>query len=157
MSGSQTIAWNWVQGQSPTACYIDATGIHAPPFDTILTYLQGQVQNIFGTDIYITNDSQDGQLLGLFATAIYDTNSMAIATYNSFSPATALGVGLSSVVKINGISRELPTNSTVDVVISGVAGTQIFNGQVGDVNGQSWALPPTVTIPNTGAITVTAV
>jgi uncharacterized phage protein gp47/JayE len=157
MSGSQTITWTFTPGTSPTACYIDTFGIHSPPFEDILLYLQAQVQAIFGTDIYLGNDSQDGQMLGIFASAIYDTNSLAIQTYNSFSPATAQGIGLSSVVKINGIARLLPTNSTVDVTISGVVGTQIFNGQVQDLNGNKWGLPPSVLVPTSGEVTVTAI
>ena len=32
---------------SPTACYVDATGIHAPTFAEILSYLQLQMQDIY--------------------------------------------------------------------------------------------------------------
>jgi hypothetical protein len=156
MSGSQTVTWTFSPGLSPTACYIDTAGIHAPPFQDILTYLQTQMQGIFGSDIYLSNDSQDGQMLGIFATAIYDTNSMAIATYNAFSPNTAQGIGLSSVVKINGISRRLPTNSTVAVTLGGTVGTTILNGVVADTSNNKWALPSSVIIPSSGAITVTA-
>lgn len=154
--GSQSVTWTWNPGQSPTACYVDSFGIHAPPFQDILTYLQSQMQSIFGADIYLGNDSQDGQMLGVFATAIYDTNSMAIAVYNSYSPNTAQGIGLSSVVKINGISRRLPTNSTAAVTIGGTIGTTIFNGKVVDQSGNKWDLPDSVVIPTSGAITVTA-
>jgi uncharacterized phage protein gp47/JayE len=141
---------------SPTACYVDITGIHAPAFSAILSYLQTSMQNIFGTDIVLTNDSQDGQMLGIFAQAIYDNNSAAIAVYNSYSPSSASGVGLSSVVKINGISRNLPTNSSATIVIVGVAGTIITNGIVTDLNNNNWVVD-TVVIPSTGQITTTAV
>lgn len=141
---------------SPTACYVDENGIHAPAFQDILTYLQGKVQGIFGQDVVLSNDSQDGQLLGIFAQAIYDTNSMAIAVYNSYSPATAVGVGLSSVVKINGLARELPTNSTVLLQVVGVAGTTINGGIVRDQNGNQWNVPNGTVVDQTGQATVTA-
>ena len=141
---------------SPTACYVDAAGIHSPPFTSVLSYLQGQVQNIFGADDFLGNDAQDQQILGVFAEAIYDTNSMAIAVYQSYSPSTAQGVGLSSVVKINGLARELPTNSSVDLLLTGVAGTTITNGVVRDATGNQWLLPPTVSIPFIGQVTATA-
>ena len=70
---------------SSTACYVDALGIHSPPFTTILSFLQGQVQGIFGADTVLSNDSADGQILGIFAQAVYDSNSMAVAVYNSYS------------------------------------------------------------------------
>ena len=81
---------------SPTAASITDTGITAPTFAEIYSYLVGQYQGIFGADIYITPDSQDGQFLAIIAAAINDSNAAAIAIYNSFSPATAQGQALSS-------------------------------------------------------------
>ena len=137
--------------------YIDQLGIHVPSYNDVLTYLQQQYQQIYGADVYLGNDSQDGQLLAVFALAISDANAMAAAVYAAFSPATSQGAGLSSVVKINGISRLVPTNSTVDLVLLGQAGTQIVNGIVRDGNNNNWLLPSNVLIPVSGTITVTAV
>lgn len=137
--------------------YIDFLGIHVPSFQDVLTYLQTAYQAIYGSDVYLGNDSQDGQLLGVFALAISDANAMAAAVYASFSPATAQGAGLSSVVKINGISRAIATNSTVDFTIIGQTGTQIINGIVRDPNNNNWLLPPSVLIPLSGTIVATAV
>jgi uncharacterized phage protein gp47/JayE len=141
---------------SPTAAYVDATGIHAPTFADILSYLQTQYQAIYGADVYLGNDSQDGQLLAIFALAISDTNAACIAAYNNFSPATAQGAGLSSAVKINGLKREVPSNSQADLAIGGTVGTTIVNGVVADTQNQRWLLPASVTIPTAGTITVTA-
>lgn len=141
---------------SPTAPILTATGISAPPYSDILTYLQQQYQSIYGSDIYLGNDSQDGQFLAIIASAINDANAAAIAVYNSFSPATAQGNALSSNVKLNGIKRLVPTNSTADLTIVGVAGTAITNGVVQDANNNKWALPATVNIPSSGQVTVTA-
>lgn len=141
---------------SPTACWIDATGIHAPSYADILAYLKGQYQAIYGSDVYLENDSQDGQLLALFATAINDANAAAISVYQSFSPSTAQGIGLSSVVKINGLARNIPTKSTVDLTLVGVVGTIITNGIVTDSNNNRWFLPANVVIPASGQIVVTA-
>jgi len=141
---------------SPTAPTIDANGITAPQFADILSYLQSQYRVIFGPDVYLGNDSQDGQFLGVIAAAINDTNSAAVSVYNSMSPATAQGNGLSSNVKINGITRLVASKSTVDVTLIGVAGTTITNGVVADTNNVNWNLPASVTIPSTGTVTVTA-
>jgi len=135
---------------------IDAGGCHVPDFATVLAYFQAQYQAIYGADAYLGNDSQDGQWLGIIAAAINDANAMAAAVYNAFSPATAQGVGLSSVVKINGITRDAASYSTCDVTIIGVAGTIIGNGLVSDGNNGIWALPAVVTIPLSGTIDVTA-
>lgn len=137
---------------SPT---IDASGIHAPVFDDYLAYLINGYRAIYGNDTYLGNDSQDGQEVALFALALSDQAAACVAAYNSFSPSTAQGAGLSNVVKINGIIRKTATYSTVDVRIVGVAGTQIFNGVISDDTNR-WNLPSLVTLPGVGEITVTA-
>ncbi|WP_175878909.1 baseplate J/gp47 family protein [Burkholderia sp. BCC0097] len=135
---------------------IDANGISAPTYADVLAFLQDQYRSIYGADTYLEPDSQDGQLLGVFARAISDVNSVAIAIYRSFSPATAQGDALSSNVKINGIARKVASYSSADLVLIGQAGKTITNGAAKDANGVQWMLPATVTIPPSGSVTVTA-
>lgn len=137
---------------------ITSSGITAPTYAEIFASLQASFQSIFGSDIYIEPDSQDGQMIATFATAIKNNNDAIIAAYNAFSPSTAKDIGLSSVVKINGIRRLVPTNSQVTQRITGTVGTIIQNGQVADPNTPNilWALPALVTIPIAGYIDVTA-
>lgn len=139
-----------------TAPVLGSSGISAPTYAEILDFLQVGYRGIYGADVYLGNDSQDGQFLGIIASAINDANSAAIAVYNAFSPATAQGTGLSSVVKTNGVTRAVATNSTADLVIVGVAGSAIINGVVMDAARVRWALPATVNIPGSGTVTVTA-
>jgi uncharacterized phage protein gp47/JayE len=136
------------------SCTINSAGITAPTYAQILANLKAAYLGIFGSDAYLGNDSQDGQLLGIFAAAINDSNAATIQTYNNFSPAFALGNGLSSAVKINGIRRLVASNSTAPMLITGQAGTIINNGMVSDAASHNWALPATVTIPTGGSITV---
>ena len=137
---------------------VGVNGITAVQYNDILLSLQASYQSIFGTDTVLTADSQDGQWLAIIAQAISDMNQAIVATYNNFSPATAVGAGLSSVVKVNGITRAVPTNSEVILTLIGQAGAVINNGLVGDNQnlGTQWALPSTVTIPLSGTINVTA-
>jgi uncharacterized phage protein gp47/JayE len=137
-------------------CYIDATGYHYADFPTTLAAVQGAFQSIYGADVYLGADSQDGQWTSVLAQAFYDTFALGAATYSSLAPSTAQGVGLSRIVKFNGLVRITATYSTVDLVIVGVAGTVIANGVAADSLQQQWALPSSVTIPNSGTITVTA-
>lgn len=138
------------------AAQISPTGISAPSYADILASLQASYRSIYGSDVYLDADSQDGQLLAIFANAVNDANNMAIAVYNAFSPSTAQGAGLSSVVKINGLARLTPSKSTATVNIVGQAGSLITNGIIADANDNHWSLPVSVTIPVGGAITVTA-
>ncbi len=137
-------------------CTIDEFGINKPDYEQARAYLVEAFQGIFGQDIYVDPDSQDGQQIAIFASAINDANAMAVQVYNSFSPSTGRGVGLSSNVKINGIARRVASFSTVDLLVTGQAGTTITAGAATDAAGNRWLLPESVTIPPDGDITVTA-
>lgn len=139
-----------------TLVYIDSTGYHYADYPTFLAFVQGQYRSIFGADIYLGADSMDGQWTAILAQALYDTAALGAANYNSFSPVTAQGIGLSRVVKINGISRNIPTNSSVVLTIIGTAGTVITNGIAVDTLNQQWILSTPITIPPGGSIDVTA-
>jgi uncharacterized phage protein gp47/JayE len=136
---------------------IDQDGITLPEYANVHEGLRGLYREIYGQDIYIEPDSQDGQFLAILARAMHDTFSVAFATYNAFSPSTAQGVGLSRVVKINGIRKNIPTFSTVDLRIVGEVGAVISQGVARDDQERRWLLPATVIIPIAGEITVTAV
>lgn len=142
---------------SYTAPYIDATGPHIPTFDDIMNglYIPGY-QAIFGSDVYVGNDAQDVQQMGMYALALSQGLQAAQQFILNFSPATAFGAGLSSVVKINGISRDVPTSSTAVLSCVGQSGTVISNGGVRDAAGNLWNLPASVTIPLTGTVDATA-
>lgn len=135
---------------------VSENGIQAPSYAEILDYFQSKAREIFGQDVDIDADTQDGQLISIFALALSDVNSQAIAIYNQFNPNTAVGVGLDSAVKTNGLTRHTATNSTVDLVLIGQAGTVITNGVATDDNENRWLLPEQVIIPVSGEITVTA-
>jgi uncharacterized phage protein gp47/JayE len=138
------------------AAVIDYFGISAPTYPEILAGIQQEYKTIYGQDVYLEPDSQDGQHLAIFAFAINDANNAVIAAYQSFSPATAQGAGLSTVVKINGIKRKIPSYSQAVVRIVGVAGTVINGGIVADTDGgNQWRLPGTVTISPSGEVFVT--
>lgn len=136
--------------------YIDDTGLHVPEYADIKTTLESAWRGIYGADIYLEPDSQDGQLIAVFALALLDTYQAMEQVYQGFSPSTASGETLSRVVKINGIRRQAGSYSTADVTITGTAGTTITGGIVADVAGQKWDLPDTVVIPSSGQIVVTA-
>ncbi|HHS9499410.1 TPA: baseplate J/gp47 family protein [Klebsiella pneumoniae] len=135
---------------------VTAEGISAPDYQTVLDTITGYFQQIYGSDAYLDPDSKDGQMVALVALAIHDANNMAISVYRSFSPSTALSDALTSNVKINGITRRAATNSTVDELIEGEAGTLIANGSVKDANGIIWNLPAQVAIGIDGTVIATA-
>ena len=139
------------------AAQISSIGISAPDYADIFAELQSMYWQIYGTDADLDPDSQDGQLLAIFAQAIYDCNMLAVTVYNAFSPATAQGAGLSSVVKINGIRRDVATASTAPVTLTGTYGTPIVGALIGDdLNlGTQWSIP-NVVIGEGGTVDTTA-
>lgn len=135
---------------------ITDAGIMAPTYYEIVEYLKEKYKSIYGEDAYLESDSQDGQLIGVLALAISDCNAVCINVYNSFSPKTARKDALARNVAINGIKPLLATYSTVDLLITGKAGTLIGSGVAGDSNGNKWILPKNITIPQSGSLTATA-
>ena len=135
--------------------WIDENGIHIPSYPEVLEDLQREYRAIYGQDTYLEPDSQDGALLAVFALRLYDSYTLATSVYNSYSPATAQGVGLSSVVKTNGIRRDKSSHSSTPARVIGQAGTIITRGVVTDDAERRWLLPEEVTIQISGEITVT--
>ena len=138
-----------------TAPYIDENGLHIPSYTDIRDYLIDQMKVIFGDDIYIDIDTMDYQQISIFAKKIYDTNSLLQLVYNNRTPITSVGVGLDNLAVFGNIKRKPATSSTVQLTLTGVAGSVINNGEASDGT-NFWELPPTVTIPDNGTIIVEA-
>jgi uncharacterized phage protein gp47/JayE len=134
---------------------IDATGCHVPPFEAVYAGVVADFQRIYGADVVNDFSTQDMEWLGILAKGYHNCNTAVLAAYNAFSPATAQGAGLSSVVKTNGIARLTASYSTVDIVNIGQAGAVITNPILRDPAGYIWAMP-SFTIPLSGQITETA-
>ncbi|HAV4160890.1 TPA: phage baseplate protein, partial [Acinetobacter baumannii] len=113
---------------------INQYGVTVSTYSEIVEHLKEKYREIYGQDVYLENDSQDGQWIGVIARVIADCNAVVSDVYNSMSPSTADTDALSRNVKINGIRRAVATKSTVSVVLVGVAGTIINNGIVSDKN-----------------------
>lgn len=130
---------------SYTAPYIDDAGLYIPTYNDIRDDLIERFKNIYGQDIYLDNDSQDYQMISAFALKTYDTMQLLQIVYNNRSPKTAVGTGLDSIVKLNGIARKPASYSTCIVTLTGKVGTKITAGIVEDSAGHKWDLPTDIT------------
>ncbi|QDY27248.1 baseplate J/gp47 family protein [Clostridium botulinum] len=137
--------------------FIDSSGFHMPTYIDVRDRLVEDARLIFGQDIYLGEDSQDYQWIATVSEKIYDAFQISQSVYNNRAPNTAIGTGLDSIVKINGIKRKAKDYSKCPVIISGVKNTTIKNGIVTDKGNIKWILPYTVTIPESGQIEVMAV
>lgn len=135
------------------APYIDEAGLHISSYNDIRDSLLEEMRAIYGSDIYLDNDSQDYQMISAFALMAYDVQQALLLAYNNISPATATGAGLDRVVALNGIRRAKASYSTCLVKLTGAAGTIINNGIVQDSRGIQWRLPESVTIGDDGIAT----
>jgi uncharacterized phage protein gp47/JayE len=142
--------------ENQARAYLDAAGLHIPEYAAVLADLQNVFRAIYGEDVYLEADSQDGALCAVLALRFHDCFTMTQSVYNAFFPSTAQGTSLSSVVKVNGITRHNSSRSQVDLRLVGQAGTIIDNGAVEDERGKRWLLPGRAVIPLSGEITVTA-
>ena len=136
--------------------YIDEKGIHIPRYTDIVEDLVENAKSIFGSDVYLENDSQDYEIISAQASKIYDAMELLQNIYENRSPKTAIGSALDSIIKINGMKRKVKTKSTCDILITGIPKTQIVYGIAEDIQGIKWDLPEKVMIPESGSIKVTA-
>lgn len=134
---------------------INSAGISAPLYEDVYLSLIASFKSIYGDDIYITPDSQDGQWLAVLAQAIHESNQSAITCFLAFSPTYAQGAPLSSLVKLNGIARKSSSHSTAQGTVTGTVGTIISGGIVQDADNKLWSLPSPVTIPVGGSLSLT--
>lgn len=139
------------------APYIDDAGLHIPTYQDIKDDLVTEAKKIFGEDIYLENDSMDYEYISAIALKMYDTLNSIVYAYNSRSPVTAIGSGLDTVVKINGLKRKSASYSTCVVTLTGIPQTVIKSGLVQDISGNNWNLPSNITIPEEGEIEVSAI
>ena len=126
------------------APYVDDAGLHVPTYNDIRDDILAKFQEIYGNDLYLGNDSQDYQMISAFALKTYDTMQLLQIVYNNHSPKTAVGTGLSSLVKLNGIRRKAASYSTCVLTLTGKPGTTIVAGVVEDEQHHTWELPPNI-------------
>jgi len=136
--------------------YIDQNGYHTSDYPTVLAYITSSFQGIYGADVYLGPDSQDGEWLAILAKGLYDAGMNGLASYNSLSPLGAQGVGLSRGVKLNGLTRQDPTFSTADLTLIGQSGVTLNRAVAIDSLQQKWIIPDGTTFPSGGSIVVTA-
>ena len=148
------------------APYIDEYGPHIPTYNDILEFLIGDpddltnnpglYRRIYGTDIYLENDSPDYQFLSSLALLYYDCCQSFLYAYNNQNPTTAVGLNLDRLVAINGLQRKSATYSIANVNLTGAPNTTISYIQAKDLNGYIWSISRDVTFDENGDATAVA-
>jgi uncharacterized phage protein gp47/JayE len=134
---------------------INQNGFKADSFIEILTRLSTQLKDIYGQDINLDQDTQDGQLLGINTTIISDLQDLALYIYNSMDTDFAEGVNLDKLLKLLARTRLPATKSTVDINLTVNRDVVIpTTYTVSDANGQNWQIASEQTL-STGTHLVT--
>jgi len=120
--------------------YIDETGIHIPTYEDVLQHDLDEMRKIHGPDINLEPDNPDYQVSAMFARVRYDNFYAHKLVFNSYRINTAMGTGLDSLVKLNGIKRKGAGYSTVQLTLTGTVGSVINNGVARDDSGNLWVL-----------------
>lgn len=136
---------------------VGPAGLTVPTYQDIFLDQLGLFQIIYGSTVYIGIDSPDYQWISSFCLKLADVMSAIQLAYGSRSPLTAIGYGLDAIGKINDVTRKAASFSTCTLAVGGDIGAVLTNCRAKDVNGFIWDLPPTVTIPGSGTINVTAI
>ena len=140
------------------APYLDDTGLHVPTYLDIREYLLAGYRRIFGSDIYLGEDTQDYEMISLFAKALDDFSALAVDDYNARNPNYATATTLDLLLAINGIRRYPATYSTATLELTGSPETSLSAGMLArDQAGYSWRIPEAVTFDANGNATVSAV
>ena len=96
------------------APYIDSTGVHLPTYEDRLSKLLEDYRQIFGSDLVLTEDTQDYQLCSVFARALDDMSSLMLESYAARDPDLAAGQTLDLLLPLNGVTR-LPGETDTSV------------------------------------------
>ncbi|MBG6243001.1 MAG: hypothetical protein EKE20_14785 [Candidatus Symbiopectobacterium sp. Dall1.0] len=133
-------------------------GFMRKPLSVIINELNSKFTAAFGTSFDTSPESPDGQVIGIVADKLAECWKVAQASYNSYRPGAMEGVGLDSIVELNGIRRDVNRPTTVTAMLDGVQGTLIPKGcKVGTENGYEFTTNNDVVLPNDVTVTCTKV
>ena len=120
---------------------IDANGFKAESFTEILTRLSNGLKNIYGQDINLDQDTQDGQQLGIQANIISDFQDLALYIYNSMDPDLADGANFDKLLKLLARTRLPSSRSTVDIeMVLNKTVSIPASYTIKDLNNQNWII-----------------
>lgn len=141
--------------------YIGINGIVTQDLEEIRADITAQMQNIYGADINIEQNSPDGQFINILAQAKKDILDLCVQYYNNCNTETVTGIAQQILYQLNGLTiksysySRVYVNVTVtqSVSLKGLDG-DIENPEgtgytVSDANGNRWILTASQNL-NTG-------
>lgn len=121
---------------------VTSTGIQVEDFTDLFNALVVGLQGIYGADIAIGQNSQDGQTVGIVAQAGTDIRELAVQIYNNFDPDQATGTVLDQRVAINNVTRQGGsfTIQPIDIVVTGTVTLQGLDAAFDSLTGTGYTI-----------------
>lgn len=132
--------------------YLEATGVIVPDTSDILTEVQDEYKDTFGSDLVVTPDTPQGVLITAQALTRADLVRNNAAVANQINPNIAEGLFLDALLALTGMERTSATPSLVsNVTLTGVPGTVISAGSIASTSaGDEFESITTVTLDGSG-------
>ena len=109
---------------------ISETGFQRKRLDILLTELNAEMKNVFGSNFDISPESAGGQVNGVLSESNSNLWQVAEEAYDAFNPSKAIGTSLSNLVQLNGITRKPALESITVLIITGTQSTIIPSGSL---------------------------
>lgn len=125
----------------------------------LVDYFTAAYQDIYGSDINLSQSTPDGQLMMIFIQQILDLQDLLVQIYNAFDPDLAVGLVLDQRVAINGIQRQGGTFTTTNITLVTDRALTLFGRDqvvnqiytVQDNQGNLWELITSTVISSAGS------
>lgn len=126
---------------------INEKGLVIERLDSILSRFSDNLRGIYGADINLSPDTQDGQMVGIYSQGLADLNEAIAEVYAMSDPTKAVGTWLDIQLKYVGSTRIRPKYSYLNSVeVNTQVGTIFPSGYtVKDKNQNEWVLVDSTT------------
>lgn len=136
--------------------YVTSTGVIIPDAAEVRVDVENEYKAVFGSDISTDPSTIEGRLIDAEVTARLSVARNNAKLANQINPNLAEGTFLDANYALVGGKRDAAEQSTVELTLSGVIGTNIPAGSlVEDINKKLWYLVSKATINGTGNVTTT--
>lgn len=121
---------------------LTATGLTTKTLPEIIAQITTAMQEIYGIDINVDQNSPDGQLINIIAQQGIDIRELITNVYNSFNPDRAVGRALDERVVINNIERRggTFTITPITIVTDRTVDLQGLDAAFNDLNGTGYTI-----------------
>ena len=141
------------RGHNWTMAIVDGTGARAFTLEENISYLRERFLERFGPDLATDPETPAGQLIGIMALPLTQASEAQVRIANSMSVDHAVDRQLDDLGTLIDIARISGTRSTVDVIVSGVAGITVpTRALVRTEGGDVFRVVEAVTIPDGGSV-----